>query len=78
MSMLQQMKDETPALKHLIKIFDKNGDGELSFKELFGRESAAKQKEYKAQFALADQNEDGTIDAEEVGRDGLSNDSKVD
>jgi hypothetical protein len=53
--MLQQMKDETPALKHLVKIFDKNDDGELSFKELFGRESAAHQKQYKEEFGMADQ-----------------------
>jgi Ca2+-binding EF-hand superfamily protein len=65
-SMLQQMKDETPALKHLIKIFDKDGDGELTMQELFGRESPENQKKYGEQFKLADQNEDGKLDAEEL------------
>ena len=65
-SMLQQMKDETPALKHLVKIFDKNGDGELSFKELFGRESEADMKKYSEEFKMADQNEDGKLDTEEL------------
>ena len=59
-------KDETPALKHLVKIFDKNGDGELSFKELFGRESEADMKKYSEEFKMADQNEDGKLDTEEL------------
>jgi Ca2+-binding EF-hand superfamily protein len=65
-SMLQQMKDETPALKHLVRIFDKNGDGELSFKELFGRENEKNMKKYSAEFKMADQNEDGKLDVEEL------------
>eukprot|EP00935_MAST-01C_sp_MAST-1C-sp1_P002230 g2230.t1 len=65
-SMLQQMKLETPALKHLIAIFDKNGDGELTFDELFGRESPAKQKEYKAAFEMVDQDKSKSLDVQEL------------
>jgi Ca2+-binding EF-hand superfamily protein len=65
-SMLQQMKLETPALKKLIAIFDKNGDGELSFQELFGKESSAKQKVHQEEFKIADQNADGNLDTEEL------------
>jgi hypothetical protein len=54
-SMLQQMKSESKGLQHLVALFDKNGDGALSFKELFGREPKAMQKMYQPLFKAADQ-----------------------
>jgi Ca2+-binding EF-hand superfamily protein len=50
-----------------VRIFDKNGDGELSFKELFGRENEKNMKKYSAEFKMADQNEDGKLDVEVSG-----------
>jgi Ca2+-binding EF-hand superfamily protein len=65
-SMLQQMKSESKGLQHLVALFDKNGDGALSFKELFGREPKAMQKMYQPLFKAADQDGSATLDAEEL------------
>lgn len=65
-SMLQQMKDEKTGLDDIIQVFDKDGDKELTEKELFGGESAEKQKQYDDLFNAADQNQDGKLDEEEL------------
>jgi hypothetical protein len=38
----------------------------LSFQELFGKESSAKQKVHQEEFKIADQNADGNLDTEEL------------